>query len=627
MNPPPFPLIFALLSSALALGLAAAPSAPTPPNIVVIVADDLGFNDLGSSGRKDHATPHLDRFASQGWRATQASAAAPLCSASRAALLTGKHPARLHLTTYLPGRADTPAQKLRSPRIEGQLPLEEVTIAEFLREAGYATACLGKWHLGHSAFGPAAQGFQTVHPGRSVTTPSASEGSKGEMELATAAADFIHSHRDRPFFLYIAHDSPHLPYAATPEDVARHRDAFNPTYAAVIESLDASVGRVLEAIDSHDLAARTLVVFASDNGGLHVPELGQDPPTHNSPLRAGKGFLYEGGLRVPLLVRWPGVTTPGSVSEQPVILTDLLPTLLEAAGQNPATTTGPLDGVSLMPLLRGDSLPPRDLYWHFPHYSNQGGRPSGALRQDQWKLIENFEDGTVELYDLKADPSESLNLATTTPEVAERLKARLTSWRDRHGAQMPVANPEFVSTAAAPLYRDTDVTTPPAATTAAEAGRQWAPWRAAMDAAAAGRSPSVRTPDDTIRLLARHARTHGRTMRYEPEPFKDTLGYWVDAGDWADWTLDIPKAGVYEVEVLQGCGGGNGGSEVEVRLGGQSLRFTVRETGHFQHFIQVPVGEVTLAAGPHTLELRPLTKAKAAVMDVRRVVVRPAAQR
>ena len=207
------------------------------------------------------------------------------------------------------------------------------------------------------------------------------------------------------------------------------------------------------------------------------------------------------------------------------------------------------------------------------------------------------------------------------------MKERLTSWRDRHGAQMPVANPEFVSTAAAPLYRDTDVTAPPATTTAAEAGQRWAPWRAAMDAAAAGRSPSVRTPDDTIRLLARHARTHGRTMRYEPEPFKDTLGYWVDAGDWADWSLDIPKAGVYEVEVLQGCGGGNGGSEVEVRLGGQSLRFTVRETGHFQHFIQVPVGEVTLAAGPQTLELRPLTKAKAAVMDVRRVVVRPAAPR
>jgi hypothetical protein len=233
----------------------------------------------------------------------------------------------------------------------------------------------------------------------------------------------------------------------------------------------------------------------------------------------------------------------------------------------------------------------------------------------------------VELYDLQADPSETRNLATTTPEVTIRMKERLSSLRDRHGAQMPVANPAFVSTAAAPLYGDTDVTAPSAAATAAETGQQWAPWRAAMDAAVTGRSPSVRTAERTIRLLARHARTHGRTMRYEPEPFKDTLGYWVDAGDWADWSLDIPKAGVYEVEVLQGCGGGNGGSEVEVRLGGQSLRFTVRETGHFQHFIQVPVGEVTLAAGPHTLELRPLTKAKAAVMDVRRVVVRPAAPR
>jgi len=623
VNPSPFPLILAAIGFALAVGPAVAQTAATPPNIVLILADDLGINDLGSYGRTEHATPNLDRLASEGWRFTSAYAPAPLCSASRASLLTGKHPARLHLTSYLPGRADSPAQKLRQPRQEGQLPLEEVTLAELLRDAGYATACLGKWHLGGAGFGPASQGLQTVHPGQSVTAPTATEGSKGEMGLAARAEAFIAAHREEPFFLYLPHDSPHIPYDATPEARARHGGAFNPAYAAVIESLDTSVGRVLDALETHGLAARTLVIFASDNGGLHVPEAGHDPPTRNTPFRAGKGFLYEGGVRVPLLVRWPGVTAAGTVNERPVILTDLMPTLLEAAGVEPAKATGPLDGHSLVPLLRRGELKASDLWWHFPHYSNQGGRPGGALRDGRWKFIENFEGQDAELYDLEADPGESRNLAATEPGVAAMLAGRLAAWRARSGAQMPRPNPDFSEAARAPLHMETDVTRAPEAATAAALGVAWAPWRAALDAAVAGRPSPVRPPAGTIRLLARDARAHGSKLRYEPEPWKDTLGYWVAVEDWAEWSFTVPQAGRYEVEVLQGCGGGNAGSEVEVRVGNQPLRFTVRETGHFQNFIQLTVGELDLVAGPQTLSLHPVTKAKDAVMDVRRVVLRP----
>jgi len=622
----PLPIVLALLAAAVALGPSRAKSAQPPLNIVLIVADDLGIYDLGAYGRKEHSTPHLDRLAAQGVRFTDAYAAAPLCSASRAALLTGKHPARLHLTTYLPGRPDSPAQKLLQPRPEGQLPIEEVTVAELLQNAGYATACLGKWHLGAPPFTPEAQGFQTVQPGQPLTTPSATEGSKGERHLADAADAFIQSHRDRPFFLLLSHDSPHIPYQSTPEAEEKFRHTFNPTYAAVIEALDASVGRVLDTLETHQLSSRTLVIFTSDNGGLHVPELGLDPPTHNTPFRAGKGFLHEGGLRVPLIVRWPGLTTPATVASEPVILTDLMPTLLDAAGVAAATATGPLDGQSLVPLLRGQPGQERDLWWHFPHYSNQGGRPASALRHHQWKIIEDLEDNTSELYNLQEDPGETRNLAATEPERTARLSAQLAAARRRHGAQMPGPNPNFSAEAHAPLHLQTDVTrTQPPPTTAAALGQTWAPWRRAVDAAVAGLPSPVRGPDDTVRLLARHARPHGSHLRYEPEPYKDTLGYWVNAEDWAEWSFTVPKPGRYEIEVLQGCGGGNGGSEVAVEIGPHSLRFTVQETGHFQNFIQVVAGEVDLPAGPQKLALRPLNKKRDAVMDVRRVVVRPAA--
>jgi hypothetical protein len=377
------------------------------------------------------------------------------------------------------------------------------------------------------------------------------------------------------------------------------------------------------------VSARTIVVFTSDNGGLHVPELGLDPPTHNTPWRAGKGFLFEGGIRVPLIVRWPGITPAGTTQSHPVVLTDLMPTLMEAAGLEPAKASGPLDGVSLIPWLKneppGPATQPRVLFWHFPHYSNQGGRPSGAARDGRWKLVEDFESGSSTLFDLDADPGETRDLAASHPDRAAALARRLADWRQSVGAQMPRPNPNFSESAYAPLHRDTDVSRPPAPTTAAALGRQWAAWRTAMDAATAGRKPTVTPPRGDVRLHARDARTHGAKLRFEPEPWKNTLGYWVEARDWADWDFTVPAAGRYEIEVLQGCGTGNGGSEVQVTVGNQPLTFTVRETGHFQNFIPLAIGEVDLPAGPQSLAIRPVRKARDAVMDVRQIILRPIA--
>ncbi len=224
------------------------------PNIVFVLADDLGIHDLACDGRSEHHTPHLDRLAAEGTRFTSAYCAQPICSPSRAAILTGKHPARLHLTTYLPGRPDGPSQQLLHPAMHQQLPLEEKTLAEYLRDAGYATACVGKWHLGGAGFGPREQGFDVAYPGHAVTPPSDTEGGKGEYDLTAQAEQFIEAHRERPFLLYLAHNSPHIPYSAREALIARNRDAFEPVYAAVIESLDDTVGRLLRRIETLGLA-------------------------------------------------------------------------------------------------------------------------------------------------------------------------------------------------------------------------------------------------------------------------------------------------------------------------------------------------------------------------------------
>ncbi len=611
-----FPRAFLLL-----LLLAATLGAADKPNIVLILADDLGINDLSCYGRKDQPTPNLDRLAGEGVRFTSSYCAQAICSASRAALMTGKCPARLHLTNFLPGRPDAPSQRVKQPVIEGQLPLEEVTIAERLRDAGYATGHIGKWHLGGAGFGPKEQGFDTTYAGQANTKPSATEGSKGEYDLTAHAEQWLDEHKGGPFFLYLAHNSPHIPFAALPEDTARHAGAFNPVYASVIEHLDRCVGRVMAKIDALGLKDRTIFIFASDNGGLHVLEFPGTPATHNTPFRTGKGYCYEGGLRVPLIIRWPGTVKPAWVSDTPVVLTDLVPTLLEAAGIDLVKQVGPLDGVSLTKFLAGGDFAPRPLFWHFPNYTNQGGRPAGALREGDWKLVEQYEDGKDELYNLAQDIGETTDLADKESARVAGMKAKLAEWRLRVGAQETTPNPAFDNAQHRALYVDRDPAKLTVGPSAAEVETQWKDWRAGMNDAIRGAKTVVTSAKGDIRLLAKDAQVHGTKMHYEDQPQKNTLGFWTQPEDWASWDFDVAKPGKYEVEVLQGCAGG--GSEVAIEVAGQTLKFTVEGTGHFQNFIQRTIGIADLPAGKQSLAVKPQTKKGGAVMDLRRVVLRP----
>ena len=612
----------ALLSSALR---AAEPGQfPPRPNIVLILADDLGINDLGCYGRKDHVTPNLDRLATQGMRFACAYTAQPICSPSRAALMTGLCPARLNLTNFLPGRADAPSQRLLQPRIEGQLPLEEVTIAELLRDAGYATGLFGKWHLGGVGFGPLEQGFDVAVSPPANVPPARESGGKEEYSITAAAVQFMEEHRNHPFFCYVPHYTPHIPLAtASPELVEKHREAFHPVYAAMIETLDDSVGRLMTKVESLGIANRTVFLFTSDNGGLHVLEFPGTPPTYNKPFRAGKGYVYEGGLREPLIVRWPGVVAPGTICNTPIVLTDLVPTLLEAAGIDVVKSIGPLDGISVMTLLRGESLPPCTLYWHFPNYTNQGGRPAGAIREGDWKLVEQFEDDSVELFNLAHDEGETNNLATTEPVRADTLRRKLHEWRTRVGARMPTPNPQFDERLHRRLYVEQDPSRLVPESTAAATEPKWKEWRQAMNEATKGNAALTTPSSGDIRLHAKDARLHAELMRYEPQPNKNVLGCWTKATDWADWDFEIATPGHYEVEVQQGCGQGSGGAEVSVEIDDRTLTFVVQDTGHFQHMILRTIGHVKLSAGKHTLAVKPQTKPGEAVMDLRRVVLRP----
>ena len=610
-------IIFALLLFAVSL------SAADKPNIVLIFADDLGVNDLGCYGRKDHRTPNLDKLAAQGMRFTSAYTAQPICSPSRAALMTGKCPARLHITNFLPGRADAPSQKLKQPRIEGQLPLEEMTIAELLRDAGYATGLFGKWHLGGADHSPKAQGFDEVVTPPANTKPSAGEGGKGEYEITAAAEKFMEDHKAKPFFCYVPHNNPHIPIAAKPELVASNAQAYHPAYAAMIETLDDSVGRLMAKVEALGLAEKTLFIFTSDNGGLHCLEFPGTPATHNTPYRAGKGYLYEGGLREPLIVRWPGTVRPGSECAEPVVLTDLVPTLLRAAGVDPAKTVGPLDGVDISKLLRSEPMPNRALFWHFPNYTNQGGRPAGAVRDGQWKLVEQYEDGSLELFDLSTDIGEEKNIAAAQPNVADDLKKKLADWRTSVGAQMPVPNPSFDAAAHKALYIDFDSSSKKAGTSAATDGPAWQAWRTAMNAASKGNRPAVTPGKGIISLHARAATVHAEKMKYEEQSYKNVLGFWVKPEDWAEWTFETTAAGTYTLDILQGCGKGSGGAEVEFAIGEQKLMTKIVETGHFQHMIRRDLGSLKLPAGKHTLTVKPKTKPGGAVMDLREVRLVP----
>jgi arylsulfatase A len=430
---------------------------PAPLNVVLILADDLGWTDLGCFGSDLHQTPNLDRLAREGMKFTQAYSACTVCSPTRASLLTGKYPARLRVTDWIPGRP--PANpKLLVPDWTKRLPLEETTLAEVFRAAGYQTATIGKWHLGPTTHYPEHQGFDINIAGTDAGSPTSGyfspwkistlpEGRAGEYltdRMGTEAEMYIRDHAAKPFFLYLPHFAVHTPIQAPADLVAKYKALVqpgnrhtNPTYAAMMESMDTAIGRVISALEERKILDRTVVIFTSDNGG-HLPT------TSNVPLRVGKGSCYEGGTRVPLIVRWPGVTAPGSVSDVPAITPDLYPTILAMTGLKSPSNHQP-DGVSLEPLLRQRGGFQRDaLFWHYPHYQlyQQGGTvPYSAIRLGDEKLIEFHDGRPSELYNLKTDIGEKNNLATTHPEKVRLLHERLVAWRRDVGAQMPAANP------------------------------------------------------------------------------------------------------------------------------------------------------------------------------------------
>jgi arylsulfatase A-like enzyme len=334
-------MVCVVMVSLLGASIGQAQDQDRPPNVVLILADDLGVFDLGCYSRTDHRTPNLDRLASQGIRHTSAYCGLPICSASRASLLTSKYPARLHLTTYLPGRADAASQRLLQPEIEPALVPSAETLAEALKRAGYSTGVFGKWHLGGGNSSALKQGFDVSFEPSGNGDPQTA-GGKNENLIAQKAIEFIKSQGDKPYFCYVPHHSPHIMLTEQQSKIDRNSKAWNPLYAAVIESLDESIGSLLSAIEESGQAANTIVIFSSDNGGLHVPEGHATPATYNGPFRAGKGYLYEGGLRVPLIVRWPSKIAEGRTIDAPVSLMDIMPTILEAARVEAGRSVGPV---------------------------------------------------------------------------------------------------------------------------------------------------------------------------------------------------------------------------------------------------------------------------------------------
>lgn len=437
------------------------------PNVVFILADDLGIMDIGAYNPKTfYETPTINALAQRSMKFTQGYAACPVCSPTRASIMTGKYPARVGVTDYI-GR--NRAAKMKPAETADHLALEEVTIAERFRDAGYATFFAGKWHLGTGQFSPGAQGFpadiegtgQFYYPKSDTPPPNPKDDPKTTDRIASEAVKFIAAHKDRPFYAYLPFLAVHIPIGARSELVQKYErkkatapeDAWgqereskvrlvqnNAVYAAMLEQLDQAVARVLDALETNGVADRTIVVFMSDNGGLATAE---GHPTSNLPLRGGKGWPYEGGIREPWIMRVPGMTKPGSVCDTPVVSTDFYPTLLELAGL-PLAPAQHRDGISIVPLLKGGQLQRNaPIFWHYPHYGNQGGRPFGAIREGDWKLIEWYEDGAIELYNVPADTPEKNNVADAHADKVKDLRAKLAVWRTEVGAKMPTPNPDW----------------------------------------------------------------------------------------------------------------------------------------------------------------------------------------
>lgn len=433
---------------------------------------------MGYAGSSFYDTPNIDALAHQGVRFTRAYADAPICSPTRAALMTGQHPARLHITNWIPGQ-QPPGKPLKEPAIPGELALEHTTLAESLRSRGYHTFFAGKWHLGGEGYNPGDQGFEiNIGGGRMGQPPGGyfspyqnpllEDGPAGEYlpdRLTSETINFIKQNHKAPFFAYLSFYTVHTPI----QPAVEYFDAYvkkaealgpsgqpdeqperggvtklrqdNPAYASMITAMDHNVGQLLDTLEAMRLDENTIIIFTSDNGGLAT----LDPshaiyqygiPTSNFPLRAGKGWLYEGGIRVPLIIYAPGISNGADAT--PVTSTDLYATLLEMTG---ASSGSPVDGSSLVPIITGRSqLTERNLYWHFPHYHGSGSVPSSAIRSGPWKLIYFYEDNSSELYNLDNDPEESVNLAPNHPDIANGLLSDLKTWLSKVGADIPTQN-------------------------------------------------------------------------------------------------------------------------------------------------------------------------------------------
>jgi arylsulfatase A-like enzyme len=437
------------------------------PNIVFILADDLGWKDLACYGNPHTETPVLDSLARSGILFTQAYAACPVCSPTRASILTGKYPARIGLTNFLVGnRTDPESPVLPPPDWKTTLDAREITLPELLKGRGYATGMIGKWHVGsHDSVAPWNMGFNyTRLIGKngldyynytifldSYKNEFTDKGTEYLTDKLTEyGVEFIEKNGKNPFFLYLCYSAPHVFIVPRGDKLRKYfqkygraEEKFNPYYSAMVESIDDGVGKIMNTLRDQGLDKNTLVVFTSDNGGLGLDELGP-VPTSNAPLRKWKGHIYEGGIRVPAIVSWPGHVPHGKTCDDCFITADWLPTFCDITGitQLPEKT----DGISILPLLRNGGtghLTDRPLFWHYPHFSNQLGRPAGAVRVGDYKLVELYESGKLELYNLKDDISESVDLSRKMKSKTTEMHRMLVGWRTQIGAQMPVPNPEY----------------------------------------------------------------------------------------------------------------------------------------------------------------------------------------
>lgn len=457
-------------------------SAPSPTNFVFLLVDDLGWADVGCFGSTYHETPHIDALAASGMKFTSGYAACPVCSPTRASIVTGRHPVRVNVTDWIPGATAAKAYNPRFQDVQDRdgLALEEVTIAESLRQHGYTNFFAGKWHLGSEGFLPTDQGFDFnlgghhrgsppggyYAPFKNPYLPDAKQGEYLTERLTSESVAFLKNQKaDEPFLLYLSYYNVHTPIqpykkridhyrkkgkelyqGEAPAPIAEHRGLSRPRqdnaeFASMVAAVDDSVGTLMAALDELQLANNTVVIFFSDNGGLCTAAAPRS--TCNLPLRSGKGWLYEGGIREPMIVRAPGVTKAGTECDQPVLSTDFFPTMLDLAGL-PLQPKVHVDGTSLVPLLKGEpTIPHAPLCWHYPHYHGSTWTPGAAIRDGDWKLIELYEFDDTELYNIRADMGETRDLSKSNPAKTAELKQKLVAWQKQLNAKMPAANANY----------------------------------------------------------------------------------------------------------------------------------------------------------------------------------------